>query len=149
MKFRAELKATGKTTTAFHISPEMLAELGGGNRPKVTVTVNGFTFATSIARMGENYLLGVSADRREAAGIQAGDVLDVEVALDTTERTVAVPDDLAAGLKENPEAATFWETLSYSARQWHVLQIEGAKTEGTRARRVAKSIGLLNEKRAR
>nr|WP_051366161.1 YdeI/OmpD-associated family protein [Hamadaea tsunoensis] len=126
------------------MSPEMLAGLDGGGRPKVSVTVNGFTFGTSIARMGEDLLLGVSADRREAAGIKAGDVVDVEVVLDTAPRTVDVPDDLAAALKDNPEASAFWDGLSYSARQWHVLQITGAKTAETRTRRVANSISLLN-----
>jgi hypothetical protein len=144
MKFRAELLASGKTTTGFEVPDHLVDELGGGSRPKVTVTVNGFAFRTSIARMGGRYLLGVSAERRVAAGIEAGDVLDVAVVLDTAPRVVAVPGDLAAALAQHPTAKACWESLSYSKQLWHALQVENAKADDTRAKRVAKSIELLS-----
>lgn len=149
MRFRAELESTGNTTTGFEVPESVVTELGGGGRPKVAVTVNGYEFRTSIARMGGRYLLGVSAERREAAGVAAGDVLDVDVVLDTAPRVIEVPDDLAAALAEEPEAQAFWNTLSYSKQQWHVLQVTGAKAADTRARRVAKSVAMLREHRAR
>jgi hypothetical protein len=149
MKFRAELEATGKNTAGFEVPESVVEELGGGKRPKVTVTVNGFTFRTSIARMGGRFLLGVSAQRREDAAVAAGEVLDVEVELDTSEREVEMPDDFAAALAEDPTAKAFWDTLSYSKQSWHVLQITGAKQAETRAGRVAKSVGMLREHKAR
>lgn len=149
MRFRAELESTGNTTAGFEVPESVVTELGGGGRPKVAVTVNGYEFRTSIARMGGRYLLGVSAERREAAGVAAGDVLDVDVVLDTAPRVIEVPDDLAAALAEEPEAQAFWNTLSYSKQQWHVLQVTGAKAADTRARRVAKSVAMLREHRAR
>jgi uncharacterized protein YdeI (YjbR/CyaY-like superfamily) len=115
----------------------------------VVVTVNGFEFRTSIARMGGRYLLGVSAERREAAGVQGGQVLDVEVALDTAQRSIQAPADLAQALAANPAAQAFWDGLAFSKKQWHTLQIEGARTAETRARRVAKSVEMLAEGRAR
>jgi hypothetical protein len=124
-------------------------ELGGGGHPKVAVTVNGYTFRTSIARMGGRYLLGVSAERRATAGVQAGDVLDVEVELDTAPREAELPADLAAALDAEPAAKTFWGTLSHSKQQWHVLQVTGAKKVETRAARVTKSVAMLREHRAR
>jgi hypothetical protein len=148
MKFRAELESTGKTTAGFEVPEEVVEALGGGSHPKVAVTVNGFAFRTSIARMGGRYLLGVSGERRAEAGVAAGDVLDVEVELDTAPRTVTVPDDLAAALEQHPDAQEFWDTLSYSKKQWHVVQVESAKAAATRARRVAKSIELLSARRA-
>jgi hypothetical protein len=149
MRFRAELLSTGKTTAGFEVPEPVLEELGGGRHPKVAVTVNGYRFRTSIARMGDRYLLGVSAQRRAEAGVAAGDVVDVDVVLDTAPREIEVPEDLAAALAAEPAAAEFWNTLSYSKQQWHVLQITGAKTAETRARRVARSVALLREHKAR
>ncbi|MEU4605294.1 YdeI/OmpD-associated family protein [Kribbella sp. NPDC023972] len=149
MKFTAELESTGKTTAGFEVSAEIVEALGGGAHPKVSVTVNGLTFRTSIARMGGRYLLGVSADRRTAAGVSAGDVLEVDVELDTAPREVDVPEEFAAALAADAKAQEFWQTLSYSKQQWHVLQVTGAKTEETKARRIEKSIGMLREGRAR
>jgi hypothetical protein len=149
MKLRAQLRATGGTTTGFQIPDSFVDELGGGGRPKVAVTINGVTLRTSIARMGGQYLLGVSAANRAATGIQAGDTLDLEIVLDAAPREVVVPDDLAAALAADEQAAAFWATLSYSAQRWHVEHATGAKTEQTRAKRVARSIELLREGRAR
>ncbi|MFI7059765.1 YdeI/OmpD-associated family protein [Kribbella sp. NPDC050124] len=149
MKFTAELEGTGKTTAGFEVPAEIVEALGGGAHPKVSVTVNGFTFRTSIARMGGRYLLGVSGERRTAAGVAAGDVLEVDVVLDTAPREVDVPEEFAAALAGDAKAQEFWQTLSYSKQQWHVLQVTGAKTEETKARRILKSIGMLREGRAR
>ena len=149
MRFRAELQATGGTTTGFLVDDEIVAALGGGGRPKVAVTVKGTEWRSSIARMGGAYWLGVSAERRAAAGIAAGEVLDVEVVLDTAPREVEVPEDLAAALAAEPAAQAFWAGLSPSNKSWHVLQVTGAKTEETRARRIAKSVDALREGRVR
>jgi uncharacterized protein YdeI (YjbR/CyaY-like superfamily) len=91
----------------------------------------------------------VSAERRAAAGVEGGQVLDVDVVLDVAERTVTVPEDLAGALAAEPAAQAFFDGLSFSNKQWHVLQVEGAKTAKTRARRVAKSVEMLAEGRAR
>ena len=106
MRIRAELESTGRTTTGFPVPEEVVEALGGGG-------------------MGGRYLLGVSADRRTAAGISGGDVLDVDVELDTAPRTVDVPDDLATAMAAESAAKEFWDTLSYSNQQWHAQQIAG------------------------
>jgi len=149
MRFRAELESTGKTTAGFEVPEEVVAGLGGGGHPKVSVTVNGFTFRTSIARMGGRFLLGVSAERRARSGIEPGQVLDVDVELDTAPREVEVPDDLAAALAEDAQARKFWDTLSHSKQSWHVDQVTSAKKAETRASRVEKSIAMLRDGRAR
>ena len=149
MRFRAELRSTGGNTAGFLVDDEVVAGLGGGGRPKVVVTVNGLEWRGSIARMGGAYWLGVSAERRTAAGIAAGEVLDVDVVLDTAVREVEVPADLASALDAEPAARTFWDAMSYSNKSWHVLQVTGAKAAETRARRVAKSVAMMLEGRAR
>lgn len=149
MRFRAELESTGKTTAGFEVPESIVEELGAGRHPKVAVTVNGFTFRTSIARMGGRYLLGMSVDRREQAGVAAGDVLDVLVELDTAPREVQVPEDLAAALEAEPDAKAFWDTLSYSKKQWHTLRVTGAKKAETRSARITQSVSMLRGGRAR
>src|SRR3954451_16021311 len=112
MRFTAKLELAGKTATGMEVPPEVVEALGGGKRPAVVVTIGAHTWRTTIMPYRDRILLGVSAENREAAGVRAGDVLDVEVELDTTPREVEVPDDLAkaiaaAGLQER------WDKLSY------------------------------------
>jgi hypothetical protein len=149
LRFRTVLESSGKTSTGFEVPESVVAELGGGGHPKVVVTVNGFTYRSSVARMGGRHLVGVSAERRAAAGLTAGDELDLEIALDTAARTVELPEDFAAALDAEPAAKAFWEKVSPSNQGWHVLQVTGAKKAETRAARIARSVAMLREHRAR
>ena len=149
MRFRAELKSDGKTAAGFEVPDQIVDDLGGGGRPKVKVTIGGYEFRTSIARMGDRYMLGVSNERRAEAGIAAGETLDVEVELDTAERRVEIPVDLAMALAAAPEAKAFFDSLSFSKQQWHTVQVTSAKKPETRANRVATSVAMLAAGRAR
>ena len=114
------------------------------------MTINGHTYRNSVAPMGGVYMVGVSADVRQAAGVKGGDEVDVDIELDTAPRVVTVPDDFAAALDAAPEARRMFESLSYSNKSWHVARIEGAKTDEThRQRRIAKSVEALRDGRIR
>jgi hypothetical protein len=143
MRLTLQLQRTGGNTTGFQIPDEAVSELGGGGRPKVAVTVNGFAFQSSIAKMGGSYWLGVSADRRSAAGLEGGQSYDLDVELDTAPRVIETPDDLRAALEAEPAAGAQWAKLSYSHQRRHVEAITSAKAPETRARRVAKAIEML------
>ncbi len=143
MKFRASVDLHGKTATGIVVPPEVVEGLGSGKKPAVTVTINGFSYPSTIAAMGGRFLLPVSAEIRAGAGVSAGDVVDVDVVLDTSTREIAVPDDLAAALKKAPAAKKAFEALSNSNKKRHVLSVEGAKTAETRERRVAKVLTEL------
>jgi hypothetical protein len=147
MRFRADIKATGKTATGIEVPPEVVEALAGGKRPRVTVTLSGCTYRSSVAPMGGVFMLPVSADVRARSGVAAGDVVDVEIELDTQPREIEVPPDLAAALAGAPDAARFFESLSYSRKQRVVLPIGAAKTDETRRRRVDKTIATLREGR--
>lgn len=147
MRFQALLELSGKTATGMQVPPLVVEALGGGKRPPVRVTINGFTYRSTIAVYGDKYLLGVNSENREATGARAGDMLDVEVELDTAPREVTVPDDFAAALDLHPEARRFFEGLSYSERRWFVLGIDDAKTPETRQRRIDKAVARLREGR--
>lgn len=149
VRFSSELESGGGNKAGFVVPDAVVDELGGGGRPQVTVTVDGFSYRSSIARMGDRYMVGMSTERREAAGVTVGDTYDVDVELDTAPREVELPDDLGAALDAEPAAKEFWQTLSYSKQQWHVLQVTGAKKPETRAKRVAAAVAMLAEGRAR
>ena len=149
MKLTAELESTGGNTAGFRVPDEFVAELGGGGRPKITATINGHTWQTSIAKYSGEYWLGVSAANRHAAEVEAGELLDVEVVLDSSVREIEVPDDLAAALAADPAAQATWDKLSYSNKRYHAEQIGGAKTDETRARRIAKSVQTLSSGKPR
>jgi hypothetical protein len=144
MRFTATLEQHGRTATGMEVPDEVVAALGSGKRPAVTVTVNGHTWRSTVAVMGGRNLLGVSAENRAAAGVSAGDLLEVDVELDTEKREVEVPADLAAALATNAAARAAFEALSYSNRSRYVLAVNGAKAEETRARRIAKTIEELS-----
>jgi len=149
MKFRATLELGGKTATGIEVPTEVVDALGSGKRPAVRVTIRGHTYRSTVASMGGRFMLPVSAENRESAGIAAGDDIDVDLELDTEPREVTVPADFAAALKRETKAKKFFDGLSYSKQRWHVLSIEGAKSPETRQRRIEKSIGMLREGRAR
>jgi hypothetical protein len=123
--------------------------LGAGRRPPVRVTIGAYTYRTTIAVMGDAYMVGVNADNRAAAGVKGGDEVDVEIELDTAPRTIDVPQDLAAALDAEPAARQTFDALSNSNKSWHVLQVLGAKADETRQRRIAKSIAALKDGRIR
>jgi uncharacterized protein YdeI (YjbR/CyaY-like superfamily) len=94
-------------------------------------------------------MLPLAAEHREAAGVAAGDEIDVELELDAAPRIVEVPPDFAAALDAEPAARRTFDALSNSNRKWHVLSIEGAKSAETRLRRIDKSVTSLREGRPR
>jgi antitoxin component of MazEF toxin-antitoxin module len=137
-----EGSATG-SATGIEVPADLVEQLGQGHRPPVRVTLNGFTYRTTVAVMGGRHLIGVSAEIRKQTGLKAGDTFEVELTADTSLREVAVPAALAAAFEQHPEAAAFFGRLSNSLQRYHVDSIDGAKTEQTRQRRVDKAIGLF------
>jgi hypothetical protein len=149
MRFRTTIIQEGKTATGFRVPDEVVAALGSGRRPAVTVTINGYTYRNTVAVFGGVSMIGVSAEHRAGAGIAGGDEVEVDLELDTAPRVVTLPDDFAAALDAEPDARRTFDGLSYSNRSWHVLQVTGAKTDETRSRRIAKSIEALRAGRIR
>jgi hypothetical protein len=149
MRFRTTILQAGKTATGIRIPDEVVEALGKGKRPRVRVTINGYTYRSTVAVMGTDYMVGVNADNRAAARVAGGDEVDVDIELDTAPREVSVPKDFAAALDAEPAARRTFEALSYSNKSWHTSSIEGAKGDETRARRIAKSIEALRSGRVR
>jgi hypothetical protein len=149
VRFRTTIEQGGKTATGIQVPAEVIDALGAGKRPPVTITINGYTYRSTVAVLGGRYMVGVSADHRAGAGVAGGDEVEVDIDLDTAPREVDVPADLAAALAAEPEARRTFDGLSYSNRSWHVLQVEGAKTDETRRRRITRSVDILKQGRVR
>lgn len=142
MRFRATVELNGKTATGIEVPEAVVDALGTSRRPAVRVTIGDHIYRSTVARMGGRFLLPVSAEVRAAAGVAAGDEVDVELEADDAPRTVQVPPDLAAALQGGPR--TRFDALSYSNQRRHVLAVEGAKTDATRARRIAAVVDALS-----
>jgi hypothetical protein len=150
MRFRATVELGGKTATGIEVPQDVVAALGSGSRPPVTVTIGGHTYRTTVARMGGRFLIPLSAENRTAAGVTAGDQVDVDIAMDSGPREVTVPGDLEAALARDDTARATFDGLSYTHRKEWVRWIEEAKKAETRATRLAKTIESLRAgKRAR
>jgi Bacteriocin-protection, YdeI or OmpD-Associated/Domain of unknown function (DUF1905) len=143
--FATTLLPTGKNTTGIGVPESVVAELGAGKKPKVVVTLNGFEYRSSIAVMGGDFMIPVSAEIRANAGVSGGDAITVSLAVDTEERVVSVPAEFSAALQDAPIALARFEALSYSRKSAYTLAIEAAKTDETRAKRIAKAIAELSD----
>ena len=144
--FRATVQLDGKTATGIRVPDEVVAALGGGKRVPVVVTLaGGHTYRSTVATRGDAYLLPVSAEHRERAGVAASHEVDVTLELDTQPREVEVPEDLAGALAHAAEAARAVDALSPSKRPALALSVSGAKGADTRQRRVERALATLRE----
>jgi hypothetical protein len=146
--FRARIELSGKSATGIRVPAEVVASLGSSKRPAVRVTIRDYTYRSSVAMMGGVFMLPVSSDVRSKAGVAAGDEVDVNLELDTAPREVSVPADFSAALDADADARRFFDRLSYSNQLRLVLAIDGAKTDETRQRRIAKTVESLRAGRA-
>ena len=149
MRFRTTIVQSGKNTTGIQVPDEVVEALGSGKRPAVTVTVNGYSYRSTVASMGGVFMVSLSAEHRAGAGVGGGDEVEVDLELDSAPREVTVPPELVAALDAEPAARATFDGLSYSNKSWHVLQVTGAKTEETRQRRIARSVDALKQGRPR
>ncbi len=143
MHFRTTVERGGKTATGLLVPDEVVAALRAGKRPPVQVTVGGHTYRTTVASMGGRFLVPLSAENRTAAGVAAGDDVEVDVLLDTAAREVTVPTDLVDALEHDDQARQFFDDLAYSHRKEWVRWIEESKKIETRTSRIVRAVESL------
>ena len=145
MRFRAVIQLGGKTATGIEVPPDVITGLDQGKRPPVRVTICGYTYRTTVGVMGGKSMLPVSAEHRTAAGVAAGEEVEVEIEADTEPREVTLPPEFAAALAADEAAQRAFRNLSYSRQQRYVLGVTSARTAGTRDRRIAGALGELRQ----
>jgi hypothetical protein len=127
------------------LDDEQVAAIGdGAKRFPVAATINGETWRSTVVRMRGENLLGLSKAVRAQVGAEAGDSVEVTVALDTEERIVEVPTELAAALAGDGEASAAYERLAYTHRKEFARWVGEAKQADTRLRRAAQALEMLH-----
>ncbi|MGN8049469.1 YdeI/OmpD-associated family protein [Curtobacterium sp. 22159] len=143
MQFTTTVLLARKTATGLPVPSDVIDALGAGKRPPVVVTLDGgYTYRSTVGVMNEQFLVPLSAEHRAAAGLEAGDTVEVRIEVDAQPRVVDVPTDLAAALHDAGVRAAF-DTLSNSRQRAIVDPVEQAKAPETRQRRIEKAVESL------
>jgi len=141
--FHTTILRTGKNTAGIQVPEEVIEKLGSNKRPLMRVTIKQYTYRSAVAVMGGKFMIAVSAENRQAAGVQGGEEVDVTIELDLEPRTVELPKDLKAALIDTGTLEAF-ENSAPSMRKEYVRQVEEAKAQETRERRIAKIVDKLS-----
>jgi hypothetical protein len=134
-----ETRGSGRVVTL----PFDVGEQFGAVRVPVRVTINAHTFRTTTMRYGGADYIGLNRKVREAAGVDPGDGITVELERDSEPREVELPQELASALSGDADAKSAFEKLSYTHRREYARWIAEAKREKTRERRLAKAVEML------
>src|SRR2546425_10586335 len=142
LRFDGRLE-TDQGACFIRVPPPTLTVLGEGNRVPVKVTLNGYTYRTTIAVYGGKSYIGVRREVLKAAGVAAGDPLIVGLEYDAALRTVDLPQTLRAALEADAGMAAAFEKLSYTRKKELIQWVTGAKRAQTQRRRVEQAMGML------
>jgi hypothetical protein len=143
--FTAVLESPGDLDGAFVTIPFNVEKTyGTKGHVKVKASFDGYPYRGILANMGTGcHLIIVRKDIRKAIGKEVGDKVNVEIELDTEERVVEIPDDLAKVLKGQPKAKQFFDSLSYTNRKEYAQWISSAKKTETREKRLEETVSKL------
>lgn len=141
--FKTNIAGESDGPTGIEVPAESIAALGSSKKPAVKINVSGYEYRSTVAVMGGKFMIPLSAAHRTAAGLKAGDAVEVTLELDTEPRTVEIPEDLAAALAEKTGATEAFDKLAPSRKKEFVRQVVEAKAEETRQRRIAKIVAEL------
>jgi hypothetical protein len=149
LTFTTTLQPRGPAA-AVVLDDEQVAAVGEGRKAfPVQATINGYTWAGRVSRMGGEFLVGLRREVREAAGVEAGDSITVTLALDDAPREVDVPPALAQALVGDADAKARFDGLAFTHRKEFARWIAEAKKEETRERRVEQALEMLREGKTR
>lgn len=130
---------------AIILTDEQVAELGAGKAFPVVVDFGDRSIRLRLSRMGGQNMIGFSKAARAEVGVEPGEQVEVTIRVDTEERVIEIPPALAEALDADPAVRAAFENLAPSKRKEMARQIDDAKTEETRARRLEKVLDALRE----
>jgi hypothetical protein len=143
IRFTTQLQPRGPAA-AVVLDDTQVAEVGeGARRFPVAATVNGYTWRTSVARMKGEFLVGLSREVRQNAGVEAGDEVEVVLELDEAPREIEVPEALSAALAGDPDARASFEGMAFTHRKEYARWVAEAKKEETRQWRVQQALEMI------
>ncbi len=146
MRMTLDVVPTGRTTATVILNQEQVDAVRGKpgrGRVPLAITYEGQVFRTSISVYRGQWMMVVNEAMREG-GMKPPGTYQVDIVMDTAERTVEIPVDLedaltAAGLREA------WDRQSYTNRKEFVRGVVEAKKPETRTRRIEKVVTTLSE----
>ena len=141
--FRATIRQAGKSATGIPVPEAVVAELGSGKKPAVVVRIGSYEYRSTVASMGGEFLIPLSAEHRAGSGVSGGDEVEVTLAIDDMPREVPLPDEISEALDASPALAAAYAALSYSRQRALIEPIGQTKTPETRSRRVEKALAVL------
>jgi Bacteriocin-protection, YdeI or OmpD-Associated/Domain of unknown function (DUF1905) len=144
MRFRTYVEPP-EPMRGLEVPPEVVESLGQGKRPRVKIAINGHSWKSRVAIMRGRYLLGLSNANRQAAGVETGDEVEVELEFDPEPRVVVEPADFARALSADPVARAAYDRLPDGRKREHVRAIESAKKPETRIRRIERALATLRD----
>lgn len=145
-ELRLHTVLTGRgPAAAILLSDEQVASFGAGKAFPVAVTIGGRTARLRVARMGSENMIGFSKAVRADLGVEIDQEIEAVIRVDSAERTVDVPPELAAALDADPAVRAAFDALSYTVRKEHARSVAEAKQEATRERRIAKIVDALGD----
>ncbi len=143
IQFSTQLLARGPAAAVVLDDAQVAAVGQGAKRFPVVATVNGYTWRTSVARMGGEFVVGLNREVRDGAGVKAGDDVEVALELDTAPRDVTVPPALAAALAADPQAKAAFDAMAFTHRKEYARWVAEAKRDETRQRRVQQALDMI------
>ena len=142
--FRTRIIAgDSKNVAGIEVPPEVIEALGSGQRPRVRITLNGYSYVSTVAKMAGKFMIGLSQEHRKASGLAGGDAVDVRLEVLTEAPEIAIPADLDAALARAGVLDTFKKAAPSRRKEW-VRQVEEAKAPETRLRRIQKVVDQLS-----
>lgn len=138
-------KSQSKQVAGIVVPEDLLLSLGAGKRPPVRVTLAGYTYRSTVGKMGDSFMISLSSENLAKAGLRGDESLEVTVELDTEPRNVEPPDDLREALI-GVDLLSKFEACAPSYQKEFVRQVEDAKTEETRRRRIERVLDALRQK---
>jgi len=143
-EFDTTVTATGNNT-GIVVPDDVIQQLGAGRRPAVIVNINGYEYRNTVGVMGGKHMISISAAVRKDTGLKGGDPIHVALTVAAGPHAVELPNDFAAALATDSDAQAFFAGLSNSVQRYHIDNINAAKTDETRRRRIGKSLSLFRK----
>jgi len=149
IRFKAKLfrpAENAKADWTFLVLPKTAsAKLPSRGIAAIEGTLNGFPFRATLQPDGQkSHWLKVEKKLREAAGAEAGDVLNLEIVPATKAPEPEVPADLRRALAHAaPKTRELWSDITTNARRDWIHWITSSKQPETRARRIKNACSML------
>ena len=152
IKFSATIKKFGqqgeKTGWTYIEIPAKLArqlsDSKKGFRVKGKLDDYEFSMIALLPMGGGDFIMALNAAMRKAIKKQKGAIVQVKMEVDLNE--IKPPEELIECLQDEPEALEYFNSLAKGHQNYFTNWINSAKTDPTKAKRIASTLNALSKK---